>query len=461
MKLKSFFWQVFFALVLLCISSLILFYKLYRVVPNPDYAIYITLAVILAISFFIAYRLSRPLEVLRHHLSQMAEGHLANKVKSLDTDLVEIHQLAAAMEKVRDQLQQRIQLITLQKNEQDALLASMVEGVIAVDHEMQILHVNKSAGQILSVSSDDSIGQSLHEVVRVPEVLDSVELSLKQHAMHEKDIELVGRKTKYLQLHVSPLRMADDERYGAVLVFSDVSRIRELEGMRKNFVANVSHELRTPLTSIQGFAETLLNPTIKDPNEIKKYLEIIQRHAARLGRIIEDILTLSRIERDSESSQIEKRNTKLRPILMTAYEICQMKGAQKKINIKINCSEDLQVEVDPSLIEQAVINLVDNAIRYSNTESTIHVNAEQKNNEIHIDVVDQGVGIEQKQLSRIFERFYRVDKARSRELGGTGLGLSIVKHISIAHKGRVEVKSELGKGSTFTIVLPMVTRAET
>lgn len=431
-----------------------LFDAVERSIADFRVAIFFTLLPVLAVGSFMAYRLSRPLESLRHHLKKMASGDISNRMQSLKTEVVEIHELVTAVESVRDQLQERIDTILTQKNEQDALLASMVEGVVALDHNHIIVHFNNAASEILGVTSQFAVGRSIYSVIRVKEVLDTVAETLKQDEMIEKDIELRGQNEKYLQLHATPMKMANQERLGLVLVFSDVTRLRELEGMRRNFVSNVSHELRTPLTSIQGFAETLLNPMVKDPNEIKKFLQIIQRHAARLGRIIEDILALSRIERDTETNQIELKVENLKPVLNNAVELCQFKADKKNIVIQIDCSNQLQAAIDPYLLEQAVVNLVDNAIRYSEEKQSILVSARLENLEVLIGVKDNGPGIPEKHVDRIFERFYRVDKARSREQGGTGLGLAIVKHISIAHKGRVEVKSKVGLGSEFTIHLP-------
>jgi two-component system phosphate regulon sensor histidine kinase PhoR len=363
--------------------------------------------------------------------------------------------LRVALKKIRSQLRHRIHTITAQKNEQDALLFSMTEGVVAVDHERRVLYFNRAAGQILELQPHNVVGRRLSEVVRIAEVLEMIEEISGRGELLSREIEIEGAKPQYLQFNVSPLHLAGTSQSGVVMVFSDVTQLRELEGMRRNFVANVSHELRTPLTSIQGFAETLLNPAVTDPVEIRKFLTIIQRHAARLGRIIEDILMLSRIERDQSAHQIELKVEKLQPSLSSAIEVCMPKAEKKQIRLEMFCSPELSAAIDPYLIEQAVINLVDNAIRYSDGGKAIRVTAETAGSEILIRVADQGIGIAEKQLARIFERFYRVDKARSRELGGTGLGLSIVKHISIAHRGHVEVQSQLGRGSTFTIHLPV------
>ena len=453
MRYKSFFWQLFFAITLLCVFFVLIFLAFTRSFSLTT-SISITVVLVIFVALFMSYRLSRPLESLRHHLKKMAEGDISDRMRSLKTEVIEIHELANAMETLRDHLQQRIHTILTQKSEQDALLASMVEGVVAVDHTYQILHLNSAAGRILGVSPDSVIGHGLDHVIKEKNILDTVHESLVSNKMIEKDIELSGEGKKYLQLHASPMQMPDDFRYGVVLVFSDVTRLRELENMRRDFVSNVSHELRTPLTSIQGFAETLMNPSVKDPKEVKKFLEIIQRHATRLGRIIEDILSLSRIERDVESNQIELKLCSIRPILLSSVELCQIKADKKHIPLQISCAEEVQAPIDPYLLEQAIVNLIDNAIRYSDVARPIQITSKQEGKEVLIRVKDNGAGIPEKLLPRIFERFYRVDKARSRELGGTGLGLSIVKHISLAHHGRVEVQSKVGDGTTFTIFLP-------
>ncbi len=454
MNLKSFFWQVFLAIALMCFSSIVLFNELVRAVGDPRWAILICILPVMIVALFMAYRLSLPLNSLRHHLKKMAEGDVTDRMKKLKTEVIEIHELANAVETIRDQLQQRIHTISTQKSEQDALLASMVEGVVAVDHKKDILHLNYSAGLILNVLPEKVIGLNLIEVIKEETILETLEESLSTNEMIERDVEIAGNDKVFLQLHASPMRLQNDIRYGAVLVFSDVTRLRALENMRRDFVSNVSHELRTPLTSIQGFAETLLNPAVKDPKEIQNFLQIIQRHASRLGRIIEDILTLSRIERDAESNQIELKEDYLLPLMHAAVELCQIKAAKKKIQIELSCDAHIKATMDPYLLEQAVINLVDNAIRYSEDSRTIKLRTENRGSEVLISVQDQGSGIPKDLIPRIFERFYRVDKARSRELGGTGLGLSIVKHIALAHHGRVGVESELGKGSIFTIYIP-------
>jgi two-component system, OmpR family, phosphate regulon sensor histidine kinase PhoR len=377
------------------------------------------------LTWWIFRRVNEPLSKLKERMSRMAVGE-----------------------------RERLLQITQQKNEQDAVFSSMGEGVVALDHLQRILHMNRAAAQILGLSRAQSQSRPVIEVIRIPEVIELIQSSLSTNESKELDLELPEGTVRYLQVRSSPLMNAAPQKPGLVLVLSDVTRLRELEGMRKNFVTNVSHELRTPLTSIQGFAETVLNPAVQDPTEIKKFVEIIQRHALRLSRIIEDILTLSRIEKDGETNQIDLHDAQLRPVLENAVELCTSKARVRNIQLVLTCDPEIHAVMDKYLLEQAVVNLVDNAIRYSDSGKPVLVSAELIGaNEVAIRVKDQGFGIPEKHHSRIFERFYRVDKARSREVGGTGLGLSIVKHISTAHRGRVEVQSQPGQGSTFSIIV--------
>lgn len=232
-------------------------------------------------------------------------------------------------------------------------------------------------------------------------------------------------------------------------------QLMRLESMRKDFVANVSHELMTPITSIKGFVETLRDGAAADPKKTKEFLEIISRHADRLGTIVEDLLSLSRLEQGVEKGQIKFEKTKLRKVLEDAAALCEQRAREKDITIELEIKEDVVMDVNAPLLEEAVVNLVDNAIKYSEKKKVITVRAAKEGNNAVIKVIDRGCGIPPEHLPRIFERFYRVDKARSREMGGTGLGLSIVKHIVAAHGGHVHVESEVGKGSTFSICLPL------
>jgi two-component system phosphate regulon sensor histidine kinase PhoR len=224
--------------------------------------------------------------------------------------------------------------------------------------------------------------------------------------------------------------------------------------MRRDFVANVSHEIKTPLTAIKGFVETLQQGKVDKAEEENRFLGIIQKHVDRLNSIVEDLLALSRIEQKDEQKEINFESIKVVDVCQAAIQLCRPRAEEKKIRLDLDCEKDATAIFDPALIEQAVVNLLDNAIKYSDSQSSIMLKSHQQNSEMIISVQDQGIGIAQKHLPRLFERFYRVDKARSRNMGGTGLGLAIVKHIARAHGGHVSVESKLGEGSCFSIHLP-------
>jgi two-component system phosphate regulon sensor histidine kinase PhoR len=230
--------------------------------------------------------------------------------------------------------------------------------------------------------------------------------------------------------------------------------MHRLEQVRSDFVANVSHELKTPITSIKGFVETLQEGSLDDPQEAKRFLEIIARHTDRLNAIVDDLLSLSRLEEDRENRRLFFEHSYLKPVLASAVKLSKIKAEKKNITVELICDDNIAVNINSVLIEQAVFNLIDNAVKYSGGNNNIKITAQKQDKEVLISVSDNGCGIESRHLSRIFERFYVVDKGRSRKLGGTGLGLSIVKHISQVHGGSITVESRLNEGSTFTIHLP-------
>jgi two-component system phosphate regulon sensor histidine kinase PhoR len=237
-------------------------------------------------------------------------------------------------------------------------------------------------------------------------------------------------------------------------VLHDVTELRRLENIRREFVANVSHELKTPVTAIKGFVETLRDGALDDRPQAERFLDIVARHSERLQAIIEDLLSLSRLEQEEKTAELARMETACVDVLQAAVQDCAVKAEARHIAVSVTCDVSLRAHINAPLIEQAVVNLLDNAINYSKAGSTVWIEAAQDGPDIMIHVRDQGVGIPQQHLSRLFERFYRVDKARSREHGGTGLGLAIVKHIALAHNGRISVTSAVGKGSTFTLHLP-------
>jgi len=298
-------------------------------------------------------------------------------------------------------------------------------------------------------------GRSIQETIRSPGLQKFAARTLESKEPVTDEIISYQEGEKYLQAHGTLLRDESNKTVAELLVFHDITNLKKMENMRKEFVANVSHELKTPITAIKGFVETLKEGAAGDPENLNKFLTIINNHADRLNTIIEDLLILSRIEQSEGTGEVVMVETRIKPVLDSALALNQNKASEKNIKIEVQAPEELKAKINPELIEQAISNLIDNAIKYSETGGIISIKAELAENELVIVVEDHGTGIPKEHLPRIFERFYRVDKARSRNLGGTGLGLAIVKHIVQAHRGRIAVESALGKGSKFFIYLPL------
>ncbi|MCF7811225.1 cell wall metabolism sensor histidine kinase WalK [bacterium] len=401
------------------------------------------------ISYLVSKRISNPLIEMKSGAIAFASGKLNHRLTSPPVE--ELSELSTAMNKMAVDLSKRIETVTRQRNELEAVLSSMVEGVFAVDIEEKLLRVNRSAQALLGVKSENWQGRTLTEAVRNPDLQRFVIDILENHETIEDEI-VVG--DKFLQVHGTILHDAADREFGALVVMNDITRLRKLENIRREFAANVSHELRTPITSIKGFVETLRDGAIDDKESAVHFLDITAKHTNRLNAIIEDLLSLARIEQNTESDRIELTRGSVRDVIMSAVGISLQKASEKGIPIEINCSVDAHADIAAPLLERAIVNLLDNAINYSGKGSQVMVNVEKQNSEIVISVKDSGCGIDAEYLPRLFERFYRVDPDRSRKLGGTGLGLAIVKHIALAHNGKVSVESKLGEGSEFRIYLP-------
>ena len=406
------------------------------------------------ISLMVSRRISHPLEQMKHSAESIARGDW-KKPLSVNSDSVEISALSNALNQMALQLEDRIKTITNQSNESEAVLSSMVEGVLAVDAAENIIRLNKAAGKLLEIKPDSAEGRPIHEVVRNSLLREFIERTLSGIENVETDLTIGNQNEIFLQAHGAVLKDMQEKSIGAVIVLNDVTRLRRLETVRKDFVANVSHELKTPITLIKGFVETLQQGALEKREEAERFLNIMSKQVERLNAIIEDLLSLSRLEQDSGKSAISMEKTKVIQILESAIRDCESKLLEKKISIQLNCSNELEVFANSPLLNQAVLNLVDNALKYSEQGEKITVEAFVTGTEIVIEVQDWGCGIGSEHLPRLFERFYRIDQARSRQMGGTGLGLAIVKHIVQEHGGSVSVNSTLGKGSRFSIHLPI------
>ena len=413
------------------------------------------------ISLFISRRISRPLEELKSGAERFAQGDLSGKLSASKS--VEIAALAQAMNQMAEQLDERLRTVVRQRNEQEAVLAGMVEGVLAIDLDKRVIMLNQAAATWLETDVATAQGRSLQEVVRNADLQRFIEQTMAGNLPSNEEIGLQLENERYLQTYGAVLKNVQGDNIGVLVVLNDVTRLRRLETVRSDFVSNVTHELKTPVTSIKGFVETLLDGAMRDPDDLQRFLQIIANQAERLTSIIEDLLMLARIEEDHpERSEIPLEEGALRSVLEAALSVCEHKAAQREVCISLSCSMDLRASINAPLLEQAVINLLDNAIKYSNPGSAIQVQAVLQlaaganDAEIVIEVCDEGCGIASEHLPRLFERFYRVDKARSRKLGGTGLGLAIVKHIAQIHQGCVVVESNIGHGSSFSIHFPLL-----
>jgi two-component system phosphate regulon sensor histidine kinase PhoR len=330
----------------------------------------------------------------------------------------------------------------------------MAEGVVALDMNENIMDLNAAAARLLNRPKEDLKGRNILEIIRNRDLHRMVQITLVDGTNTEGDITLYNRGEQILNTRCTPLVGAGGHRLGILLVINDVTQLRRLENMRSDFAANVSHEIKTPLTAIQGFVETLAHGCVDDPMEAQRFLGIIQKHVSRLTTIIDDLMQLSRLEQDEGAFRLKRSKAAIAEVIQTAIQLCKTTARQRNIAVSMDADTDLKADMDADLVEQALVNLIDNAVKYSPPHSAIAISAVKTDSEIQISVHDQGIGIAQKHLPRLFERFYRVDKARSRKMGGTGLGLAIVKHIIQSHGGWVTVDSEHGVGSTFTLHLP-------
>jgi len=409
-------------------------------------------ALVAIISLWVSGRITQPIEEIKKSAELFSRGNFKTRLPLSTTE--EVNALSETMNNMAKEILTRINMITRQRNELSAVLSSMVEGVFAVDESEHIISMNQAAGDILKVTPTRVQGRSIQEVIRHTDIHKFAALALASKNPVEEDVVLLSDNERMLNMHGTPLLDEKENRIGVLIVLNDMTRLMKLENMRSEFVANVSHEIKTPITAIKGFVETLSSGSVDSDDDQKRFLEIIGKHVDRLDHIIDDLLSLSRIEREAKARELVFNEHSLINIFQVACQVCRPKAEFKNIQIEISCEEGLKWKMNPPLMEQALVNLLDNAIKYSNNNSKVNLEARNVSGELIISVSDWGCGIEKEHLPRLFERFYRVDKARSRKLGGTGLGLAIVKHIVQSHGGFIDVDSTPGKGTSFHLHLP-------
>lgn len=411
----------------------------------------VTAVLAILLTALLTQRITRPLQAMQENLKRLERGEFGVRLDPGSDD--EIGQLARSLNRAQEQLELTIRSLTSQRNERDVVLASMTEGLLAVDAEEHVLVINASARALLGLDFQLVENRPLLEVVRSPSFERFVrEVRLGPGPMNTQ-IVLHGERTRWLDLHGAPLHLPADEGTGAVVVFGDVTRLHKLEQARKDFVANVSHELKTPVTSIKGFLETLVDGGALDqPEDARRFLGKISKHTDRLTAIIDDLLYLSRLEHEGE--EIPRRQVNLAGVVEASLADFEHVARTKGVALVAQVAAPYKVAGDDSLLRRALDNLVDNAIKYSHAGGRVEVHLRRQDDSVLLEVTDEGIGIPEQHLTRITERFYRVDPARSRDMGGTGLGLAIVKHVALVHRGVLHVTSAEGKGSRFTLRFP-------
>lgn len=409
------------------------------------------------VSYRVASGLTKPLE----HITRVA-----NRISRLDYDARvnldrkdEIGQLGHAINGMADSLQQQLKIIHDNEDLMQSVLANMTGGILMVDTSGNIALINREAERILYLRSDQVLGKSYQELKRNYEFLKFVEEGITRKEFLREERNLYSPEQRVVQFDGVPMFEDDGSYRGMLFLLQDVTDIRRLEVMRSEFVANVSHELKTPIAAVKGFAETLLAGGVKDEDTKRSFLQIILDEGERLNRLIGDILELSKIE--SKRVPLEYAPVHLKELFDSIFEMLDPAARKKMIVLIQGVPEHLFIEGDEDRLRQIFMNLLSNAINYTLEGGRVKVEAEvlgdgDEEEKVRITVTDTGIGIPKKDLPRIFERFYRVDKARSRSSGGTGLGLSIVKHLTELHRGTIRVESKVGEGSSFIVELPFM-----
>jgi two-component system phosphate regulon sensor histidine kinase PhoR len=408
--------------------------------------------------------MARPLAILARAARSYGSGEggaLAAASRSIRPgDPEELRLLASTLEAMAAEIGERISAAEAQGERLEAILDAMSEAVLALDSDCRVTIANPSALGLFGIRAEGSrpARPSLLEATHSSDLQALAVDCLDSGAERRAELALYQSSERFFQAFAAPLfesvPSTGKRPVGLVIVLGDITELRRLERVRRDFVANVSHELRTPVQLVKGFAETLREGALNDPEQALRFVSIIERNASRMESLIGDLLSLASLEREGRD-WLKLESIPVRPIIDAAREAIAPKAEAKRIALLVECPEELEARVDAGLVEQALVNLVDNAVKYSPPETVVSVSASREDGSLLIEVRDQGIGIPARDLPRVFERFYRVDKARSRELGGTGLGLAIVRHIAMAHGGEASVESWEGEGSTFRIRLPI------
>lgn len=409
------------------------------------------LTTLLALKF--SSSLTYPVKELTLASKEISRGNYSRRAFVKSTD--ELGQLAGTFNEMAEELEKSVADLKDKNIKFDSIMNSMTNGFIAIDRRQKIILINEIACRFLGIEYEEGIiGKTLIDVIRTHKINKLLTETADSNKSSVQEISISLSDEKIYRIYANPIKSLEpqENNSGAIISIMDITNIKKLEQIRTDFVSNVTHELKTPLTSIRGFVETLRGGAINDSEVADKFLEIIDIEAERLYMLINDILQLSEIETRQKDSNIAKHD--LGGIIEDVFSILQGAADKKNISLAFQADGNPLITANRDRIKQMLINLVDNAIKYNVDSGSVHVKAWKSEGRILISVKDTGIGIARQHLSRIFERFYRVDKGRSRSMGGTGLGLSIVKHIVNLYNGDIKVESEPGKGTEFLIQLP-------
>ncbi len=409
------------------------------------------------LGYGISVSVTRPVKEITYTASRIAEGKFDRQINISGKD--EIGVLADSINNMAAKLNDMIMKLQDKNIRLESIMSSMVNGIIAIDNSERVLFINPAAERLMKITDKEIVGKHMLQVIRSNSIDNYLKRILKDKEFFDTEITIEDPVERIFKLYANPINKNDTvDMQGIIITIQDITELRKLERMRTEFVANVSHELKTPLTSIKGFAETLKSGDIVDSKDAVRFLDIIEDEADRLYRLINDILALSELEHKKTKMIIEEIN--VGKMIEEVLSMLKSQSESKNIQLSMNIEKGLKsIKGDADKVKQMLINLVDNAIKYTPEKGQVLVEAynleeESSGDKIIIKVKDNGIGIPKQHIPRLFERFYRVDKARSRKVGGTGLGLAIVKHIAILLNGEIEVESEVGRGTEFRIIIP-------
>ncbi|TWT08936.1 two-component system histidine kinase PnpS [Planomicrobium sp. CPCC 101079] len=441
--------------LLIIVSQL---FPLYTNLENPStiwLLLFLIFAIAMAISTVISHRIikiqAQPIENVTETALELVKGNY--RARAVESGTVGAVQLSSTINVLARNLQEITAVRQMEQERLKTLIENMGSSLMMINRQGRVSLVNTPFLKELDMTTE-SVQGKLYKELSIPAVLAQfIENVFMTETPDRDQIDFfIGLHQKHLDVYGAPI-MGEHERWlGVVIVAHDISDLKRLEQVRKDFVANVSHELRTPVTSIKGFSETLLDGAYEDTPTLLSFLEIIQKESNRLELLIKDLLELSKIEH--AGFQVNSQPTDMKAVIERAAGMIQPRMEEKSIRLQLEL-EPVKVFGDPNRLIQVMMNLLANALTYSASKTTVEVRLYKEQEEAVIQVKDQGIGIEASEIGRLFERFYRVDRARSRNSGGTGLGLSIVKHLVEAHHGKLKVDSEVGVGTTFTVYLPL------